>query len=298
MNYRGRFAPSPTGRLHFGSLLTATASYLEARSQGGIWLLRIEDLDTPRIRTETTGAIIRTLALHGFVWDEDITYQSRRLTYYRQALQTLKTRQLTYACTCSRKVLQQQARPGAYGLVYPGTCRRQQTVPDGRRHAIRIRVPARDIRFNDRIQGLFCQNLATELGDFVLRRADGIFAYQLAVVVDDARQGITHVVRGADLLDNTPRQYYLQEQLELPHPHYAHIPLACNAQGQKLSKQTFATALEPEQALDNLCQVWNALGQIPLEAAALDSVTAFWDHAIRHWEPCRITGKLRLAQAF
>ncbi|MCB1620452.1 MAG: tRNA glutamyl-Q(34) synthetase GluQRS [Thiothrix sp.] len=298
MSYRGRFAPSPTGRLHFGSLLTATASYLEARSQGGTWLLRIEDLDTTRIHPETTQAIIRTLALHGFVWDENILHQSRRLALYQQALQALNHRHLTYPCTCSRSTLQQQARTGAHGLIYPGTCRHRQAVPDGRRHAIRIRVPDRDICFTDQVQGLFCQNPALALGDFVLRRADGIFAYQLAVVVDDAAQGITHVVRGADLLDNTPRQYYLQEQLGLAQPQYAHIPQACNAQGQKLSKQTLAVALESNQALASLCRVWNALNQPPLQAGDFSSVREFWDHAIRHWALKRVAGTLRLAQAF
>jgi glutamyl-Q tRNA(Asp) synthetase len=236
--YLGRFAPSPTGALHFGSLVAALASWLDARAANGRWLVRIEDLDTPRAQAGATDDILRTLAGLGLEWDGTVAYQSQRLALYERALETLC--QYTYWCACSRREIADSslglAADGAQ--IYPGTCRdgiRSSRQP----RALRMRASGL-VTFEDRVQGGQQQLLERDLGDFVLRRADGPFAYQLAVVVDDADQGVTNVVRGADLLDSTPRQIYLQRLLGYPQPQYLHIPAAVNAAGEKLSKQTGA----------------------------------------------------------
>lgn len=295
MTYIGRFAPSPTGRLHFGSLLAATASYLQARSQQGQWLLRIEDLDPTREQAGATATIIRTLALYGFEWDQSIVYQSQRQAFYAAALARLTPE--TYPCYCSRKQLQTSAQSGNFGFIYPGTCRfkpQDLTQPA----AIRIKTPNQAICFHDQIQGRYCQNLAQELGDFVIRRADRIFAYQLAVVVDDAEQGITEIVRGSDLLDNTPRQLYLQQLLGYPMPSYAHIPIAINQLGQKLSKQTLAPTLPTaaKQLVATLCKALGLLGQAPLPATDYTSVNACWSWAIQNWNLNKIPKQLTYDQ--
>lgn len=256
----GRFAPSPTGPLHFGSLVAATASYLAARQAQGRWLLRIEDLDKPREQPGATNSIIQTLDAYGFEWDGDILYQSQREDAYRAALARLGTH--TYSCTRSRKGL--------------------PTLP-----AIRVRTPDYPICFHDGIQGNYCQCLSRDVGDFVLLRADGLFAYQLAVVVDDAFQGVTQVVRGADLLDNTPRQIWLQQLLQLPQPHYAHVPLVLNEFGQKLSKQNLAPALNTNERLQTLVAALHFLKQPCPAAHDLSSLSACWDWAIKHWDISR-----------
>lgn len=278
----GRFAPSPTGPLHFGSLLTATASYLAARQAGGKWLLRIEDIDKPREQPGASDNIIQTLSAFGFVWDGDILYQSRRADIYREALDSL--REYVYPCTCARKFLKKQASMGDYGIIYPGTCRGQSSVEPEQRHAIRVRTHDNPICFHDRIRGEYCQRLESELGDFIILRSDGLFAYQLAVVVDDAIQNVNQVVRGADLLDNTPRQLWLQQLLGYPPPDYAHVPLATNELGQKLSKQTHAPAITPQDRLRKLRACLRFLGQTCPDNAEFATLTEFWDWAIRHWD--------------
>jgi len=277
----GRFAPSPTGSLHFGSLVAATASYLAVRQQGGKWLLRIEDLDKPREQPGAANHIIQTLHAYGFEWDDEILFQNQRIPAYHEALAYLQAH--TYPCYCSRKHIQQQGHAGEYGWVYPGTCRQQPHVPSKHQHAIRVRTHDQPICFTDAVRGEYCQDLQSELGDFVILRADGLFAYQLAVVVDDAFQGINQVVRGADLLDNTPRQIYLQQLLGLPQPAYAHIPLAANAQGQKLSKQNLAPAIDTHSRVKTLVACLHFLGQPCPAAHEFPDTTTLWDWGIANW---------------
>lgn len=295
MTYIGRFAPSPTGLLHFGSLLAATASYLQARSQQGQWLLRIEDLDKPREQAGAAEAIIQTLASYGFEWDQPIVYQSQRLPAYTEALQNLHP--YIYACNCSRKQLQAAASMGSFGLIYPGTCHAKH-LDINKNLAIRIKTTDQQIYFHDYIQGEYCQNLARELGDFVIRRADQFFAYQLAVVVDDAWQGITEIVRGSDLLNNTPRQIYLQQLLGYSTPSYVHIPIIINQLGQKLSKQTLAPALSThtEYLLGNLCKVLKFLGQTTVNSNVFASTKEFWDWSIAHWNLNKVPKQLACHQ--
>lgn len=233
----GRFAPSPTGALHFGSLVAAVGSYCAARAAGGRWLLRMEDLDTPRVVPGAADQILSTLESLGFAWDGAILWQSRRQEAYAAALTTLKERGLIYPCACSRReILASAPHPGEEGPIYPGSCR--AGVPAGRTaRAQRILVPDQTITFNDGVYGRQAQNLAREVGDFVLRRADGLYAYQLAVVVDDAASGVTQVVRGADLLSSTPRQIFLLHSLGLPVPAYLHLPLVLAEDGSKISKR-------------------------------------------------------------
>ncbi|MEZ5535736.1 MAG: tRNA glutamyl-Q(34) synthetase GluQRS [Thiolinea sp.] len=291
--YIGRFAPSPTGPLHFGSLLAATASYLAARSHRGKWLLRIEDLDKPREVSGAADSIIRTLELYGFTWDDSIIYQSKRTSAYQQALEQLKEH--TYPCTCSRQKIRREADIGELGLIYPGTCRDNKQPPAHRQHAIRVRVTNRRICFVDTVQGEYCQNLKQESGDFVIRRADKLFAYQLAVVVDDQWQGVNHIVRGADLLNNTPRQIHLQQCLGYLTPHYMHIPLASYSDGQKLSKHTHAPAITTGSAADitdNICRALRFLGQNPPLPAEFEHISDCWKWALEHWDNTLIPKKL------
>ncbi|CAG0907840.1 unnamed protein product, partial [Cyprideis torosa] len=219
--HRGRFAPSPTGPLHQGSLVAAVGSYLCAHKQGGSWLVRIEDLDPPREDPLAADTILRTLEKHALYWDEAVLRQSDRQFVYQETVDTLLQGGLAYYCQCSRKQLQSTAIQGPMGPIYPGTCR-NKNLSTG---AVRLRTIHESIAFNDARIGHYTQRLATELGDFVIQRRDHWFAYQLAVVVDDAAQGITDIVRGEDLLDNTPRQIYLQHLLGLPTPQYLHLPL-------------------------------------------------------------------------
>ncbi|WP_308035620.1 tRNA glutamyl-Q(34) synthetase GluQRS [Neisseria cinerea] len=282
--YTGRFAPSPTGLLHIGSLLTAVASYADARSNGGKWLVRMEDLDPPREMPGAASHILHTLEAFGFEWDGEVAYQSRRYALYEETLCRLKTAGLVYPCHCSRKDWQAGARRGADGFVYNGRCRHpgQRPAPQGKQPAWRIRVPDRIIGFSDGIVGGYTQNLAGDIGDFVLLRADGYWAYQLAVVADDAEQGVTHIVRGQDLLVSTPRQIYLQQCLGVPTPQYAHLPLLTNAQGQKWSKQTLAPALDLNRREQLLRQVFRYLN-LP-EAPETDRPAELLDWAVAHWD--------------
>ncbi|MDG4554260.1 MAG: tRNA glutamyl-Q(34) synthetase GluQRS [Candidatus Competibacter sp.] len=260
---RGRFAPSPTGPLHFGSLVAALASFLEARRHDGEWLLRIEDVDTPRRAPGAADAILRALDRHGLHWDGPVWYQSQRRDCYRAALERLLRAGLAYPCTCTRRELAAHsihARDGS--PIYPGHCRGGIRQP-GRPAAIRLRVTAAPLTFQDALRGSYEQRLDQEVGDFVIRRADGLFAYQLAVVVDDAAQGITQVVRGSDLLDSTPRQIHLQHLLGLPTPRYTHLPVAVDRSGHKLGKQTGATPLDLDRPGLALMAALHFLGQNP-----------------------------------
>ncbi|HEV2007463.1 MAG TPA: tRNA glutamyl-Q(34) synthetase GluQRS, partial [Burkholderiales bacterium] len=260
--YRGRFAPSPTGPLHFGSLVAAVASYLEARHRDGEWLVRIEDLDPPRVVAGATDDILRILEACGMHWDGTVIYQSAHHDAYHAALHRLRARDVVYPCACTRREIADSALAGVEGPVYPGTCR--NGVADGKvARALRIDTRGASIAFVDALQGAVRQDLETEIGDFVLYRADQVIAYQLAVVVDDAEQGITDVVRGADLLDSTPRQIYLQQLLNLPSPRYMHVAIAVNAAGEKLSKQTLAAAIGAQQPLPELIRALHFLGQDP-----------------------------------
>lgn len=257
----GRFAPSPTGPLHLGSLVAAVGSYLQARSQGGRWLVRIEDIDPPREIPGAAGDILRTLESHGLTWDSGVLYQSTRFEAYRNAMQRLLDSGAAFACRCSRRKVEQLGKAGRYGWIYPGTCReRPPPVGDLAGYSIRVRADAGEVGFDDLVCGRFEQRLRDEVGDFVIRRSDGLYAYQLAVVVDDAHQGVTEIVRGADLLDNTPRQIHLQRLLGLPTPCYAHLPVVINEQGQKLSKQNLAPPLDARKASENLAAALAFLG--------------------------------------
>jgi glutamyl-Q tRNA(Asp) synthetase len=292
IRYRGRFAPSPTGPLHFGSLVAAVGSFLEARSRGGEWLVRMEDLDLPRTVPGAADDILRTLDAFGLHWDGEVMVQSARNEAYRAALAELEKLGAVYPCACTRKEIADSAINGIDGPVYPGICR--AGLPEGRApRAMRVHTDLSPVGFDDALQGRISQILATEVGDFVVRRADGLFAYQLAVVVDDAEQAITHVVRGADLLDSTPRQVYLQKLLSLPTPAYLHLPVAVNERGEKLSKQTLAPAVGLIKPVAQLFEALKFLNQAPpaeLKDADLDD---FWKWAIAHWR----AGKLPAVRA-
>ena len=294
--YVGRFAPSPTGPLHAGSLVAALASWLDARAHGGRWLVRIEDVDVPRCVPGADRVILRQLADCGLVPDEAPLYQSQRGALYQQALDTLVARGLAYPCACSRKDIEaalhrlgrDKTRHGE--LVYPGTCRPEHGGLQGRpARAWRLRVEAGTVRWHDRRLGAQAQDVASEVGDFVLRRADGYYAYQLSVVVDDGAQGITHIVRGEDLADNTARQCLLQRQLGLPAPAYLHTPLVLGSNGEKLSKQNGAQALDTRDALAALNAAAAVLGLrvgAGTPGAWLAEATAQW---AARWGP---TGKI------
>lgn len=274
--YTGRFAPSPTGELHFGSLLAALASYLEARRLHGRWLVRMEDLDKPREVAGSAESILQELSVWGMQSAESVLYQSHRLAAYQAACDQLVERDLAYWCGCSRSDLSDSG-------VYPGTCSRG--LPAGKQpRALRLRTPDQQIGFTDAIQGPLFQNLRQECGDFVIRRADGIFAYQLAVVVDDAFQQVSHVVRGADLLDSTPRQIWLQRCLGLPEPGYAHIPLVVHSDGRKLSKRIQSDPLRNSDRLQTFRQALGFLGQ---QVPRLNWQET-WDWIEQHWNPALI----------
>ena len=292
--YRGRFAPSPTGPLHFGSLIAAIGSALQARSQGGEWLLRIEDLDPPREMPGAADTILRTLERYGFEWDGPVIYQSQRHEAYLDALSQLHSDGRSYHCSCSRKqIAAETQRQGLPAGVYPGSCR-NAVIKAGQRHATRLHLTEDEMGFTDPVQGHFSQQLEREVGDFVLRRADGLFAYQLAVVVDDAEQGITEVVRGSDLLDNTPRQIALQQALGLTSPRYLHLPVVLNAQGQKLSKQNLAPALDDDSPLPALWQALAFLGQQPMNELLDGDLDSLWHWALVNWRSESVPRKLSI----
>jgi glutamyl-Q tRNA(Asp) synthetase len=279
---RGRFAPSPTGPLHFGSLVAAVGSYLDARATGGEWLVRIEDVDTPRTVPGAADAILRTLEACTMQWDGTVLYQSTRSDAYEAALAELRRTGQLYPCACSRREIADSAIAGIEGYVYPGTCARGMAAGRSAR-AWRVRTAEAPVEFDDAIQGRICQDVGKDIGDFVLYRADAIYAYQIAVVVDDADQGITNVVRGSDLLDSTPRQIHLQRLLHLPTPRYAHLPVAVNARGQKLSKQTYAPALDPASIGGALVRALRFLGHEPPAGVALSPPPQILEWARTHW---------------
>ncbi|MEK7811173.1 MAG: tRNA glutamyl-Q(34) synthetase GluQRS [Pseudomonadota bacterium] len=314
-NYRGRFAPSPTGPLHFGSLVAAVGSYLDAKHHHGIWLVRMEDLDTSRCVPGAAEDILRTLGAFGLVSDEPVLYQSQRTAAYDEALHKLQTSGAVYPCSCTRKEIADSALHGIEGPVYPGTCRDGlQFGREGRVWRVRTDFPhpqslprrereekpfsprgkggdgGKTVTFIDSLQGHITQHLKNEIGDFVVKRADGLFAYQLAVVVDDAFQNITHVVRGADLLNSTARQIHLQHLLGLISPTYKHLPVAVNEAGEKLSKQTLAAPVDVSQPGATLLRVLDFLKQQPPSELPNRDVRKILDWAIQYWDPKKLHG--------
>ncbi|WP_018230422.1 tRNA glutamyl-Q(34) synthetase GluQRS [Methyloversatilis universalis] len=281
----GRFAPSPTGPLHKGSLVAALASWLDARATGGRWLLRIEDVDEPRCSPAAADTIVRQLDALGLHWDGEVVWQSRRSALYRAALDALIARGAAYGCACTRRDLEAQPLASDGARRYPGTCRDRAGVEP---RAWRLRVPPGELAFDDRMLGRIAVDVAADAGDFVLWRADGYCAYQLAVVVDDADQGVTHVVRGADLLTSTPRQILVQRALGLPQPDYAHVPLVLDAHGEKLSKQTRAQALELENARADLAEALTFLRHPPPADAMTAGRDALLKWAVANWRPERL----------
>ncbi|MBV6272713.1 tRNA glutamyl-Q(34) synthetase GluQRS [Alcaligenaceae bacterium CGII-47] len=269
--YTGRFAPTPSGPLHAGSLITALASYLDARAHQGRWHLRIEDIDTPRVVHGADQHIMQQLQALEMRWDAPPIWQSRRLRHYQAAFKQLEQAGSIYGCACTRA----QLPPGPY----PGICRDGLAAGTGPR-AWRWRVPAGRVSFEDRWAGPQTQDVAQEVGDFILRRADGVWTYQLAVVVDDAAQHITHIVRGADLLDSTARQILLTQALGALPALTLHVPLLCDTQGYKLSKQNHAPALDLTHPLETLLSAWRALG---FDASGINTLEAFWPYATQQW---------------
>ena len=299
--YVGRFAPSPTGSLHFGSLVAAVASYCDAKTNNGKWLVRMEDLDKPREVAGAADDILRTLEAFGLEWDSEIVHQSQRSDIYETYLTNLTRKGFIYRCTCSRKeIADSSTATGIDGAIYPKTCFKKSQVLSTRENSAsasridtgswRINVDdAQNIHFEDAIQGEVSQHIQTDIGDFILKRKDGLFAYQLAVVIDDAVQGITHIVRGADLLDSTPRQIYLQQLLGFATPNYAHIPVVVNEQNEKLSKQTLAKALSPSTAPPQaapmlLFEALCFLGQNPPPEMQNATLAETWRWAIANWQ--------------
>jgi glutamyl-Q tRNA(Asp) synthetase len=281
--YVGRFAPSPTGPLHFGSVVAALASWLDARAAGGRWLVRIEDLDAGRVQRGASDRILSQLERLGLTWDGEVVFQSARTGLYEAAIRRLSAKDAIYPCACSRRELTDSSlgRSPDGSAIYPGTCRRG--LPPGRDgRAIRVKTDGANCSFIDRVQGVVSQRVDVESGDFILKRSDGLFAYQLAVVVDDADQGVTDVVRGADLLDSTARQIHLQRLLELPEIRYLHMPVAVNGRGEKLSKQHQAASVENDSAEVVLARALRFLGQDVPERASLDALLA---RAVEGWNP-------------
>lgn len=275
--YIGRFAPSPTGHLHLGSLYTALASFLHARAHQGQWLLRIDDLDHYRLMPGASTSIINSLKLHGLIWDGAIAYQSEQLNVYQSVIKQLEQRNLSYPCICTRKALRSTG-----SSVYSGNCLNAQVST--KTHSIRIKSKALEISFKDEIQALQIHNLTRQHGDFIIKRKDNIVAYQLAVVIDDARQKITHVIRGFDLLDSTPKQIYLQQTLGYLTPIYCHVPILTDQNGHKLSKQTFAQAVPTETPEKTLFLLLKLLKQAPPIQLKKASVKEIIDWGIKHWQ--------------
>lgn len=285
--YVGRFAPSPTGPLHFGSLVAAAASYLQAKTQDGYWFLRIEDIDPPREQPGAADSILRALEHYGFEWDNAVILQSDSRQAHDVALQSLLDRQLAYPCGCSRRVLEEFPR-GPLGTIYAGTCRGGCDAADT---AIRVRTTDSPISFDDRLQGLQSQRLESESGDFIIRRRDHLIAYQLAVVVDDELEGVTEIVRGIDLMASTPRQIWLQQLLGYRTPAYAHIPVVTHPDGDKLSKLTGAAGVPIKGHTRALVAALAALQQMPpagLENSALADV---WGWALENWNLGALRGQ-------
>ncbi len=289
-NYRGRFAPSPTGPLHFGSLVAAMGSYLQAKSQNGEWLLRIDDIDPPREQKGATDNILRTLEGFGFEWDRSVLYQSNQLTRYQEALQYLLEQKLAYPCSCSRKSILEKTGQTKGETVYPGFCR-NGPLENLSEYSIRIRCNNEFIQFDDAILGPQSFDLEKMNGDFILQRRDGYFSYHLASGIDDAEQGITEVVRGADLLNCSPSQIYVQQTLNLTSPQYCHLPIVLNETGQKLSKQSHAKPIEIKESVDLLYKSLKFLGQMPSIELMNTNNEEIWNWAINHWQPERVSKK-------
>ncbi len=287
ISYRGRFAPSPTGPLHFGSLVAAAGSFLEARTHGGEWHLRMEDLDAPRCSKAAAAEILRALDAFGFAWDGEIVWQSRRTRAYAAALEQLKAAHRVFPCACTRRELADSAIAADGAAIYPGTCRHGLAAGSAAR-AWRVAVDDIRVGFDDSIQGPVASNLASEAGDFIVQRADGLFAYQLAVVVDDAAAGISHVVRGADLLASTARQIFLQRCLGVPTPAYAHLPVAVNAAGEKLSKQTRAAPVDSSRPGPALLGALEFLGHKPPPELLGLGVHDLWAWAMANWRLAQV----------
>lgn len=288
--YRGRFAPSPTGPLHAGSLLAAVGSYLDARANGGEWLVRMEDLDPPREQAGAAADILNTLELYGLTWDGPVLFQSERADAYQEILEKLLSSGLAFRCRCSRADIA-AANPvsGSGASHYPGTCRARQ-VAASEAHAVRLRVTDTPVVLSDRLQGSQATVLTESVGDFVIRRRDELAAYQLAVVVDDGFQQITDVVRGIDLLDSTHRQIYLQGLLDMPTPRYLHLPVIVNSAGDKLSKQTGATALPRDNPSEVLRKILSLLRHAPPPEVCGESPEKLLRWAITEWDPARLVG--------
>ena len=280
--YRGRFAPSPTGPLHFGSLVAALGSFLQARAQGGEWWLRIEDIDPPREAPGARDTIPRQLEAHGLHWDGPVRYQSERLEHYAAALERLIDAGRVYACDCSRKHIAAATGHRGGPLHYPGWCRERGLAPDSGR-ALRLDTRGLEIAFDDALQGRQIVRLEAAGGDFVLRRSDGLFSYQLAVALDDAEQGMTEVVRGSDLLESTPRQIAIQQLLDRPTPRYVHLPVAVDAHGRKFSKANRAPALDPHRAGENLWEALRFLGHPPPDDLRRAEPATILDWARENW---------------
>lgn len=285
-DYRGRFAPTPSGPLHLGSLLTALASWLQARHRSGQWQLRMDDLDTPRCPPGMDREILRQLQAHGLTWDGDIRYQSAHLSEYQETLAGLIAAGATYPCRCTRAELARSSRPGPDHPVYSGHCRARNTSATAGPCSLRLQIPALTIRLNDGIQGMVERQLELEIGDFIIRRSDGQFAYQLACAVDESAMAITEVVRGIDLLGSTFQQIHLLQRLGMPTPRYLHLPVIVDHQGRKLSKQNHAAALTDVEAPANLHRCLELLGQdLPSPTCTQAQLL---EQAARSWDPGRI----------
>jgi glutamyl-Q tRNA(Asp) synthetase len=277
-------------------LIAATASYLCAKSAQGQWLLRIEDVDKFRIKENSINSILCTLECYGYQWDGGILYQSQRTQAYQQALDSLG--KFTYPCTCSRKFLRRQMPVSAYGYIYPGYCREQISNPDALQFAMRLLTDNVSLCFNDARQGEYCQNIETEVGDFIIKRSDAMFSYQLAVVVDDEYQQISEVVRGSDLLDNTPRQLYLQQCLGYRQPAYLHFPTAITADGKKLSKQNHSPEVDSVQKRQTILHTLNFLGQEAPSIDCFSNLDDVWDWAIKNWDRDKIPAQMTLPENY
>lgn len=284
--YVGRFAPSPTGPLHFGSLVAAVASYLQARTRDGRWLLRIEDIDPPREQPGAAKEIVEALRCYGFEWDGDVIFQSTNDAVHKSALACLVEQGHTYPCRCSRRDLDNAPR-GALGIIYPGSCRNGCGAGEA---AIRLRTNDAEVAFNDALQGRIAQHLESESGDFVIRRRDGLIAYHLAVVVDDEIQAVTEVVRGIDLMDSTPRQIYLQQLLGYRTPSYVHIPVITHVDGDKLSKLTGASGISLDSVSQTLCAALRALRLEPPPGLSTAGLSDVWYWARAAWQMEKLVG--------
>jgi glutamyl-Q tRNA(Asp) synthetase len=290
-NYRGRFAPSPTGPLHFGSLIAAVASYLQALTHQGEWLVRIEDIDPTREIPGATDSILRSLEIHGFEYPQPV-YQSARLEAYAAITEQLLDYGSAYRCSCSRKEIRATAMQGSAGMIYPGTCREAADTRVRPATSVRVRTTNELLKFTDRLQGELHCSPETDIGDFLIRRGDGLVAYQLAVVADDEAQQITEVVRGTDLLEATFMQIWLQRLLSYHQPAYMHFPVATGPDGQKLSKQTDAPEIDNNQASGNLFEALKWLDQAPEKSLKTAPIKDLWAWAEENWNPSVLRGTL------